>query len=66
MLKSAYILTDMFEIHIIALPKLEKIVKKNSLTIKEQTLSNWVKFLINPNKMEGIDIENNEGLKKAK
>ena len=56
----------MCEIHIIELPKLEKAVENNKLTIKEQTLSNWVKFLLNPNEMEGIDMESNESLKKAK
>lgn len=63
---STYILTDVCEIHIIELPKLEKAVENNKLTIKEQTLSNWVKFLLNPNEMEGIDMESNESLKKAK
>lgn len=56
----------MCEIHILELPKLEKIVRNNKLTPKEQLLANWVKFLLNPNKLEVVDMENNQSLKKAK
>lgn len=55
-----YILTDVFELHILELPKLKK------LADKEQGLANWVKFLLTPNEMEEVEMENNESLKKAK
>ena len=55
---SKIVLTEVCEIHIIELPKL---VKKS-----EKELSLWVKFLLNPEKIGVIEMENNKAIKKAK
>ena len=59
---SKYILTDMFELHILELPKLQK----SKQLEKKEELNKWVKFLLKPNEMGEVDMENNEALKKAK
>lgn len=63
---STYILTDVCEVHIIELVKLKKLNKNRTETNEDQTLTNWVKFLLTPNEMDGIDMDGNESLKKAK
>ena len=57
-------MTEVCEVHIIELSKLKKL--SQSKLGKDQSLINWVKFLLTPNEMEGIDMEQNESLKKAK
>ena len=56
-------LTEVCEIRIIELPKL---IRMNHISNKEKTLEKWVKFLLTPNEMEEVDMENNENIKKAK
>lgn len=48
-------LTNIFEIDIIELSKAEKYFKKNK--VEKQETKNWINFLINPKKMEGIQME---------
>ena len=52
------ILTKNFEIYIIELSKFKKFANNTELT-------NWVKFIINPEVIEMSEINNNETLKKA-
>ena len=52
------ILTKNFEIYIIELPKFKKFTNNTEL-------SNWVKFIINPEVIKMSEINNNEALKKA-
>ena len=52
------ILTKNFEIYIIELPKFEKYSN-------ESELSNWVKFIINPEVIKMSEVKKNESLKKA-
>lgn len=42
------------------------LLKITSISSKERALEKWVKFLLSPNGMEEVDMENNENLKKAK
>ena len=58
------ILTDVFELHIIELPKLEKFISKNEK--KEEKLMLWAKFLLNPDSMEEEEMRENKDIKKAK
>ena len=59
-------LTEVCEIRIIELPKLKRLMKINTTSSKEKALEKWVKFLLTPNEMEEIDMEDNENIKKAK
>lgn len=52
------ILTKNLEIYIIELPKFKKFANNTELT-------NWVKFIINPEVIKMSEINNNEALKKA-
>ncbi len=58
------ILTEVFELHIIELPKLEKFISKNDR--KEEKLILWAKFLLNPDSMEEEEMKENKDIKKAK
>lgn len=51
-------MTKNFEIYIIELPKFEKYSN-------ESELSNWVKFIINPEVIKISEVKKNESLKKA-
>jgi len=53
------ILTKNFEIYIIELSKFKKFANNTELT-------NWVKFIMNPEVIEMSEINNNETLKKAR
>ena len=55
---SNVILTKNFEIYIIELSKFKKFANNTELT-------NWVKFIMNPEVIEMSEINNNETLKKA-
>ncbi len=57
-------MTDVFELHIIELPKLEKFISKNEK--KEEKLMLWAKFLLNPDSMEEEEMKENKDIKKAK
>lgn len=63
---SKIVLTEVCEIHIIELPKLKELVKEDNLLQEEKELKNWAKFLLTPEELEVIDMENNEAIKKAK
>lgn len=58
---SEIILTDKLEIHIIELKKLEV---NNNQKSKHKKLENWLKFILNPEEMEEIDMS--EDIKAAK
>ena len=58
------VLTEMLEIHIIELPKIEKIMKTSKF--KNKDLISWIKFIMMPNDLEEKDMDGNEALKKAK
>ena len=67
-----YLLTNLLEFHIINISKLQKIsIKKDmntekleDLKIRKKLLS-WLRFVINPEKLEDFDMEN-ENIKEAK
>lgn len=61
---SKTILTDVLEIHIIELPKIEEALKHEE--ISQNRLLVWTKFLINPDNLEENEMENNEDIKQAK
>lgn len=63
---SKIILTEVCEIHIIELPKLKELVKIGNLLEEEKELEKWTKFLLSPEELEVIDMENDEAIKKAK
>ncbi len=58
------ILIEVFELHIIELPKLEKFINKNEK--REEKLMLWAKFLLNPDSMEEEEMKENKDIKKAK
>ncbi len=57
-------MTDVLEIHIIELPKIEEVL--NYEEIGKNKLLVWTKFLINPEKLEENEMKNNEDIKQAK
>lgn len=59
------VLTDVFELHIIELPKLEKIVKEK-IPEEDKKLAIWSKFLLNPDSMGEKEMNENKDIKKAK
>lgn len=61
---SKMVLTEVCEIHIIELPKWKKLVKNGQL--EEKDLEKWTRFLLTPEELEEIDMENDEAIKKAK
>ena len=60
------VLTDIFELHIIELPKLEKAFISGKIERENRKLATWCKFLINPDNMEEEEMQENEDIKKAK
>ena len=58
------VLTDALEIHIIELPKLEKILTDNKRD--KSSLKSWLKFILSPNEVGDEDMENNPEIKNAK
>ena len=60
---SKKVLTDDFEIDILELPKVKKYDKENN---KNKSLLLWTKFFTNPEELEEKEMEENEGVKKAK
>ena len=62
---SEIVLTEVCEIHIIELPKLKKLVKNGKLQ-EEKELEIWSKFLLTPEELEVMEMENDEAIKKAK
>ena len=59
-------MTDIFELHIIELPKLEKAFISGKIERENRKLATWCKFLINPDNMEEEEMQENEDIKKAK
>jgi len=57
-------LTPICELHIIELPKLERLIKNRE--IKKSELTKWISFLLAPEKLEVTEMKDNEALKKAK
>ncbi len=60
---SQMVLTEACEIHIIELPKLKKLVKGGQ---SQEELEIWSKFLLTPEELEVMEMENDEAIKKAK
>ena len=60
------VLTNVFELHIIELPKIRRQLKKMNLVEEEKELLKWIKFLINPKGLGESEMGENEALKKAK
>ncbi len=63
---SQIVLTEVCEIHIIELPKLRELAKRGNLLQEEKELERWTKFLLSPEELEVLDMENDEAIKKAK
>ncbi len=59
------LLTDVFELHIIELPKLNKLIKKGN-KYENKSLELWIKFLLTPEEMEVREMEDNKAIKEAK
>ena len=60
------VLTNVFELHIIELPKIRRQLKKMNLVEEEKELLKWIKFLINPKGLGESEMGENEALKRAK
>lgn len=60
------VLTNVFELHIIELPKIKRQLNKMNLVEEEKELLKWIKFLINPKGLGESEMGENEALKKAK
>ena len=58
-------MTNIFELHIIEIPKLINQLNKGLIS-KEDELSVWIRFINNPEKVGEGDMDNNKELKKAK
>lgn len=58
-----FVLTERLELHIIEIPKLERLMKENVAILNKDLLS-WIKFIKNPKLLEVSDMENKE-IKKA-
>ena len=59
------VLTDALEIHIIELPKILRKIENGEIR-KADKLTLWAIFLINPNKIGGKEMSDNEEIKEAK
>ena len=59
------VLTDALEIHIIELPKILKKIENEDVDKKDR-LTLWTIFLINPDKIGGKEMSDNEEIKEAK
>ena len=59
-------MTNVFELHIIELPKIKRLLKKIRISDEEKELAKWIKFLTNPEELGELDMCENEELKKAK
>lgn len=62
---SKEVLTNVFELHIIEIPKLINQLDKGLIS-KEDELSAWIRFINNPEKVGEADMDNNKELKQAK
>lgn len=62
---SKVVLTNVFELHIIEIPKLINQLDKGLIS-KEDELSAWIRFINNPEKVGEADMDNNKELKQAK
>ena len=63
---SKIVLTNVFELHIIEIPKIKRQLKKIKVCEEEKELATWIKFLTNPEELGELDMGENEELKKAK
>lgn len=63
---SKVVLTDVLEIHILELPKIENILKQNNIPEKDKKLIIWSKFLLNPDELGENEMEENKDVKMAK
>ena len=57
------ILTEKLELHIIELKKLEV---NNNQKVKQEKLTKWLKFILNPNEKEDLKMEEDEDIKAAR
>ena len=60
------VLTNVFELHIIELPKIKRLIKEMNIPDEEKELAKWIKFLTNPEELGELDMCENKKLKKAK
>ena len=60
------VLTDMLEIHIIELPKIQKLMQKGSFFKEDADFFVWTKFLLMPNELGVNEMSDNNAVKKAK
>ena len=60
-----FVLTERLELHIIEIPKLERLMKEN-VAILNKDLVSWIKFIKNPKLLEVSDMENKEIKKQTK
>ena len=56
-------MTEKLELHIIELKKLEV---NNNQKVKQEKLTKWLKFILNPNEKEDLKMEEDEDIKAAK
>ena len=63
---SKTVLTNVFELHIIELPKIKRLIKEMNIPDEEKELAKWIKFLTNPEELGELDMCENEELKRAK
>lgn len=63
---SKIILTNVLEIHIIELPKLNKYIGNSQIKKEDKLLNIWLKFILNPDEIGEKDMNENKEIKKAK
>ena len=56
-------MTEKLELHIIELKKLEV---NNNQKVKQEKLTKWLKFILNPNEKEDLKMEEDEDIKAAR
>ena len=60
------VLTNVFELHIIELRKLEKALKNKYIEDYNKKLAIWSKFLLNPDSLEVVEMQKNRDIQLAK
>ena len=63
---SKIILTNVLELHIIELPKLNKHIDDSKIKKEDKILNTWIKFMLNPEEIGEEEMSGNDEIKKAK